>query len=74
MTRPAVTFDIEPYGEIVRLTVTHENLPDEAERDEAAGRMGGGAVQPQVAPRDRPRAAAGAVGDAARPVRRGPAL
>ena len=31
-----VTFDIEPYGEIVRLTVTHENLADEAERDEAA--------------------------------------
>jgi uncharacterized protein YndB with AHSA1/START domain/DNA-binding transcriptional ArsR family regulator len=24
-----VTFDIEPYHEIVRLTVTHENLPDE---------------------------------------------
>jgi hypothetical protein len=22
-----VTFDIEPYHEIVRLTVTHENLP-----------------------------------------------
>lgn len=31
-----VTFDIEPYGEIVRLTVTHENLADEAERDAAA--------------------------------------
>jgi uncharacterized protein YndB with AHSA1/START domain/DNA-binding transcriptional ArsR family regulator len=31
-----VTFDIEPYGAIVRLTVTHENLADEAERDEAA--------------------------------------
>lgn len=31
-----VTFDIEPYGEIVRLTVTHENLADEAERREAA--------------------------------------
>ena len=30
-----VTFDIEPYGEIVRLTVTHENLP-EAERNKAA--------------------------------------
>jgi uncharacterized protein YndB with AHSA1/START domain len=24
-----VTFDIEPYHEIVRLTVTHENLPDD---------------------------------------------
>jgi uncharacterized protein YndB with AHSA1/START domain len=31
-----VTFDIEPYGEIVRLTVTHENLADEAEHDAAA--------------------------------------
>jgi uncharacterized protein YndB with AHSA1/START domain len=31
-----VTFDIEPYGEIVRLTATHENLADEAERDAAA--------------------------------------
>jgi uncharacterized protein YndB with AHSA1/START domain len=37
-----VTFDIQPYGEIVRLTVTHENLADEAERDEAA--MGWSAV------------------------------
>jgi uncharacterized protein YndB with AHSA1/START domain len=25
-----VTFDIEPYHEIVKLTVTHENLPDGA--------------------------------------------
>jgi len=31
-----VTFDIEPYGGIVRLTVTHEKLTDEAERDRAA--------------------------------------
>jgi uncharacterized protein YndB with AHSA1/START domain/DNA-binding transcriptional ArsR family regulator len=31
-----VTFDIEPYGEIVRLTVTHENLADEAEREAAS--------------------------------------
>ena len=31
-----VTFDIEPYGEIVRLTVTHEDFTDEAEREEAA--------------------------------------
>src|SRR5215204_7003995 len=31
-----VTFDIEPYGDIVRLTVTHENLADDAERDAAA--------------------------------------
>lgn len=32
-----VTFEIEPYEEIVRLTATHENLADEAEREEAAG-------------------------------------
>ena len=31
-----VTFEIEPYGAIVRLTVTHENLADENERAEAA--------------------------------------
>jgi uncharacterized protein YndB with AHSA1/START domain len=31
-----VTFEIEPYGDIVRLTVTHENLADDAERDAAA--------------------------------------
>jgi uncharacterized protein YndB with AHSA1/START domain len=38
--RPAgpsrATFDIEPYGEIVRLTVTHENLADDSERLNAA--------------------------------------
>lgn len=28
-----VTFDIEPYGEIVRLTVTHEKLADQADYD-----------------------------------------
>ena len=32
-----VTFDIEPYHEIVRLTVTHENLAHEQERADAAG-------------------------------------
>jgi uncharacterized protein YndB with AHSA1/START domain/DNA-binding transcriptional ArsR family regulator len=31
-----VSFDIRPHGDIVRLTVTHENLRDDAERDEAA--------------------------------------
>ncbi len=32
VTPPAqVTFDIEPYGDIVRLTVTHENLPSQAD-------------------------------------------
>ncbi|MFC8132020.1 ArsR/SmtB family transcription factor [Streptomyces sp. NPDC057302] len=29
-----VTFDIEPYGGIVRLTVTHENLASEKERED----------------------------------------
>jgi uncharacterized protein YndB with AHSA1/START domain len=32
-----VTFDIEPYHEIVRLTVTHENLYADAVDDVAAG-------------------------------------
>ncbi|KOG89263.1 SRPBCC family protein [Streptomyces varsoviensis] len=32
-----VTFDIAPYGEIVRLTVTHQDLAGEAERDAVAG-------------------------------------
>jgi uncharacterized protein YndB with AHSA1/START domain/DNA-binding transcriptional ArsR family regulator len=31
-----VTFAVEPYGDIVRLTVTHENLADAAEYDAAA--------------------------------------
>jgi uncharacterized protein YndB with AHSA1/START domain len=31
-----VTFDIEPHHEIVRLTVTHENLAGEQDRAEAA--------------------------------------
>jgi uncharacterized protein YndB with AHSA1/START domain len=31
-----VTFDIEPYGEIVRLTVTHDDLADQAEYDDAS--------------------------------------
>lgn len=31
-----VAFDIRPHGGIVRLTVTHENLADEAEHDAAA--------------------------------------
>lgn len=32
-----VSFDIEAAGEVVRLTVTHRDLADEAERDAAAG-------------------------------------
>ncbi len=35
-TPSKVTFLIEPSGEIVRLTVTHEDLPDQANRDIAA--------------------------------------
>lgn len=31
-----VTFDIQPYQQIVRLTVTHENLADDADRQQAA--------------------------------------
>jgi uncharacterized protein YndB with AHSA1/START domain/DNA-binding transcriptional ArsR family regulator len=31
-----VSFDIQPYGDIVRLTVTHENLADEAEYQASA--------------------------------------
>jgi uncharacterized protein YndB with AHSA1/START domain/DNA-binding transcriptional ArsR family regulator len=31
-----VAFDIEPYGDIVRLTVTHENLADQANYDAAS--------------------------------------
>jgi uncharacterized protein YndB with AHSA1/START domain/DNA-binding transcriptional ArsR family regulator len=31
-----VTFDIEPYGDIVRLTVSHGDLADDAEREGAA--------------------------------------
>jgi uncharacterized protein YndB with AHSA1/START domain/DNA-binding transcriptional ArsR family regulator len=32
-----VTFDIEPYHEIVRLTVTHENLADDEAREAVSG-------------------------------------
>jgi hypothetical protein len=31
-----VTFDVEPYGEIVRVTVTHDNLADKAQRNASA--------------------------------------
>jgi uncharacterized protein YndB with AHSA1/START domain len=36
VTPSTVTFLIQPFGDIVRLTVTHEDLPDEANRDLAA--------------------------------------
>ena len=32
-----MTFVIESYGQIIRLTLTHENLADDAEREIAAG-------------------------------------
>ena len=31
-----VTFDVEPYGDIVRLTVSHDNLGDDTEREGVA--------------------------------------
>lgn len=31
-----VTFEIEPFGDIVRLTVTHEDIPTLADREIAA--------------------------------------
>jgi len=43
-----VTFDIESYGAIVRLTVTHEDLPSDGGRSTGRSRLAGGAVQPQV--------------------------
>jgi uncharacterized protein YndB with AHSA1/START domain len=36
VTPSTVTFLIQAFGDIVRLTVTHEDLPDEANRDLAA--------------------------------------
>jgi uncharacterized protein YndB with AHSA1/START domain/DNA-binding transcriptional ArsR family regulator len=36
-TTSRVTFDVQKYGEIVRLTVTHDDLADETERRNAAG-------------------------------------
>jgi uncharacterized protein YndB with AHSA1/START domain/DNA-binding transcriptional ArsR family regulator len=36
VTPSRVTFDVVPWGEIVRLTVTHENLPDENARREVS--------------------------------------
>jgi uncharacterized protein YndB with AHSA1/START domain len=32
-----VTFDIQRYHDVVKLTVTHEDLADEADRRDAAG-------------------------------------
>ena len=39
-----VTFDIEPYHEIVRLTVTHENLADDGGPGGDLGRLAGRAA------------------------------
>ena len=58
-----VTFLVEPHQDIVRLTVTHENLPDQEMLTGISQRLAGGAGEPQVAARDRRRASAGAMGD-----------
>ena len=65
-----VTFDIEPYHEIIRLTVTHENLADEDALEAVSAGMAGRVRQPQVSAGDRPRAAPRALGDARRAARR----
>ena len=36
-TTSTVTFDLQPYGGIVRLTVTHEDLADEKDLRDSAG-------------------------------------
>ena len=59
-----VTFDIEPFHEIVRLTVTHANLADDDARERDLDRMAGRVRQSQVPARDRARSAPGPVGDA----------
>ena len=48
-----MTFDIEPYHDIVRLTVTHENLADESRCEAISGRLARGVGEPQVAAGDR---------------------
>ena len=56
-----VRFDIEPHHDIVRLTVTHEDIPA---RDGVRGRLSGlgsGALEPEVALGNRACAAAGAM-------------
>ena len=61
-----VTFDIEPYHEIVRLTVTHENLADDDAVEAVSAGCAGRVRQPEVPARDRPRPAPCPVGDARR--------
>jgi hypothetical protein len=53
-----VTFDIEVYHEIVRLTVRHENLADASALGRQLVRMASGVRQPQVSARNRLRIAA----------------
>ena len=55
-----VTFLVEPHHDIVRLTVTHENLPNQAMLERDLVRVARRAREPQVAARDRRRPPAGA--------------
>ena len=60
-----VRFDVEPHHDIVRLTVTHEGLDDPSDYRVRCRRVGPAVhVEPEVAPGNRARVAAGAVGDA----------
>ena len=61
-----VRFDIKPFHDIVQLTVTHEDLADQAEVRGRSRRMGRGSVQSQIPVGNRTRVAAGAVGNARR--------
>ena len=58
-----VAFEIEPDGDIVRLTVNHDGSRRRGGARRRGGRLGRGAVEPQVAARDGTPATAGAVGD-----------
>ena len=65
-----VRFDIEQHSDIVRLTVTHEDIPDRVGLRGRRGGLGSGHVESEVAAGNRARVAAGAVGDARRAARR----
>ena len=59
-----VTFDLEPFHDIVKLTVTHEDLATEQDRADVAARLAGRAGQPQDPAGDRPDNVTGTVEDA----------
>ena len=61
-----VTFTIEPYEDIVRLTVVHEQLADEAEYEAAAAGWPAVLANLKSLIETGERAAAGALGDARR--------